>query len=214
MEQTEQDLSAAVTRGGSNDISGIAELNIDGLGWFKDVLVYAKERNVTDDIIVVGKRPVRLGILKKCAVIELKEDFAVKPGKAEILNAIINTRQRKFREEADGEDGTAILKHIRNRGCFEYAFSVKDIGRFRMSVSSSQEGLGFTARVLPYTIPRLEDLDPFNMLAGIRGLFDFTYSYPRGLMLHTGVVGSGKTTLIASELDYLAERMNGAILYL
>ncbi len=55
-----------------------------------------------------------------------------------------------------------------------------------MSVSSSQEGLGFAARVLPYTIPGLEELDPFNMLAGIRGLFDFSYSYPRGLILHTG----------------------------
>ncbi len=191
------------------DISA-TELNIENLGWFRDVLIYAKERNVTD-IIAVEKRPVRLGILKKCEVMEIAEGVVVKPGKAEILAAVANTRQRKFKGETDGDAGTAILKHIRSKGYFEYAFSVKDIGRFRMSVSNSQEGLGFAARVLPYAIPRFEDLDPFNMLAGIKSLFDFSYSYPRGLILHTGVVGSGKTTLIASELDYLAERMNGAV---
>jgi len=193
----------------SVDVSA-AELNIENLGWFKDVLVYAKERNATD-IIAVEKRPVRLGILKKCEVMEIAEGVVVKPGKAEILAAVADTRQRKFKGETDTDAGTAILKHIGSKGYFEYAFSVKDVGRFRMSVSNSQEGLGFAARVLPYTIPCLEDLDPFNILAGIKGLFDFSYSYPRGLILHTGVVGSGKTTLIASELDYLAERMNGAV---
>lgn len=193
-----------------SDAAGIAELNVEDLGWLKDVLIYAKERNVTD-IIAVERRPVRLGILKKCAIMEIGEGVVVKPGKADILNAIVNTRQRKFKEETDNDECTAILKHIKGRGYFEYAFSVRGIGRFRMSVSHSQEGLGFAARVLPYTIPRFETLDPFNMLRGIRGLFDFTYSYPRGLILHTGVVGSGKTTLIASELDYLAERMNGVV---
>ncbi|MHB8108839.1 MAG: ATPase, T2SS/T4P/T4SS family [Syntrophorhabdaceae bacterium] len=186
------------------------EIGIDDLGWFKDVLIYAKERNATD-IIVVEKRPVRLGILKKCELMQGPSGHVVKPGKSEILSAIVNTRQRKFKEETDSDPATAILKHVREKGYFEYAFSVKDIGRFRMSVSVSQEGLGFAARVLPYTIPRLEDLDPYNLLAGIKGLFDFSYSYPRGLILHTGVVGSGKTTLIASELDCLAESMNGAI---
>lgn len=210
MEQTMEDMQADATSWGRYDAAGVAELNVEDLGWLKDVLIYAKERNVTD-IIAVEKRPVRLGILKKCAVMEIGEGVVVKPGKAEILNAIVSTRQRKFKEETDNDEGTAILKHIRNRGYFEYAFSVKDIGRFRISVSNSQEGLGFAARVLPYTIPRFEVLDPFNMLGGIKGLFDFTYSYPRGLILHTGVVGSGKTTLIASELDYLAERMNGAV---
>lgn len=188
----------------------VAELNIENLGWFRDVLVYAKERNATD-IIVVEKRPVRLGILKKCEVMEIGEGIVVKPGKAEILAAIVETRQRKFDGEAHSDAGTAIIKHIRKRGYLEYAFSVKDTGRFRMSVSSSREGIGFAARVLPYMIPRLEELDPFNILAGIKSLFEFSHSYPRGLILHTGVVGSGKTTLIASELDHLAERMNGAV---
>ena len=186
------------------------EVSIDDLGWFRDVLVYAKQRNATD-IIVVERRPVRLGILKKCELMENRAGVVVKPSKAEILSAIVETRQRKFKDETDADPGTAIMKHIRAHGYFEYAFSVKDVGRFRMSVSSSQEGLGFAARVLPYTIPRLEDLDPYNLLAGIRSLFDFSYSYPRGLILHTGVVGSGKTTLIASELDYLSEKMNGAV---
>ncbi len=210
MERTGQDtMSRTVAEKASADAHA-AELNIENLGWFRDVLVYAKERNATD-IIVVEKRPVRLGILKKCEVMEIGDGIVVKPDKAEILTAIAETRQRKFDGETDTDARTAILKHIRNKGYFEYAFSVKDIGRFRMSVSHSREGLGFAARVLPYTIPLLEDLDPFNMLAGIRSLFDFSYSYPRGLILHTGVVGSGKTTLIASELDYLAERMNGAV---
>ncbi|NLT22873.1 MAG: Flp pilus assembly complex ATPase component TadA [Syntrophorhabdus sp.] len=210
MERKGEDATLNMTAGNGGINVNVAELNIENLGWFRDVLVYAKERNATD-IIVVEKRPVRLGILKKCEVMEIGEGIVVKPGKTEILAAIAETRQRKFDEETDTDAGTAIIKHIRNKGYFEYAFSVKDIGRFRMSVSSSQEGLGFAARVLPYTIPGLEELDPFNMLAGIRGLFDFSYSYPRGLILHTGVVGSGKTTLIASELDYLAERMNGAV---
>jgi len=210
VERKGEDATLNMTAGNGGINVNVAELNIENLGWFRDVLVYAKERNATD-IIVVEKRPVRLGILKKCEVMEIGEGIVVKPGKTEILAAIAETRQRKFDEETDTDAGTAIIKHIRNKGYFEYAFSVKDIGRFRMSVSSSQEGLGFAARVLPYTLPGLEELDPFNMLAGIRALFDFSYSYPRGLILHTGVVGSGKTTLIASELDYLAERMNGAV---
>ncbi len=210
MEHARQDMQMDTNGAKRNDAASVAELNLEDLGWFKDVLVYAKNKNVTD-IIVVEKRPVRLGILKTCELMEIGEGAVVKPGKAQVLSMIANTRQRKFREEMDSDEGTAILKHMQSKGYFEYAFSVKDIGRFRMSVSNSQEGLGFAARVLPYTIPKLEDLDPFNMLTGIKNLFDFTYSYPRGLILHTGVVGSGKTTLIASELDYLAERMNGAV---
>lgn len=210
MELTKQDMQTVKVSEKRKDAAGIADLNVEDLGWFRDVLVYAKEKNVTD-IIVVEKKPVRLGILKKCEVMEVGEGVVVKPGKADILGTIMATRQRKFVEETDCDEGTTILKHIKNKGYFEYAFSVRDVGRFRMSVSNSQEGLGFAARVLPYTIPRFDDLDPFNMLAGIRNLFDFTYSYPRGLILHTGSVGSGKTTLIASELDYLAERMNGAV---
>lgn len=210
MERMEWNVSLPTATGKQSPDASTGDIDIENLGWFKDVLIYAKERNATD-IIVVEKRPVRLGILKKCEIMQEISGKVVKPGKTEILSAIVDTRQRKFEKENDSDPGTAIMRHIREKGYFEYAFSVKDIGRFRMSVSASQEGLGFAARVLPYTIPRLEDLDPYNLLVGIKGFLDFSYSYPRGLILHTGVVGSGKTTLIASELDYLAERMNGAI---
>jgi hypothetical protein len=105
----------------------VAELNIENLGWFRDVLVYAKERNATD-IIVVEKRPVRLGILKKCEVMEIGEGICGKPGKTEILAAIAETARGNSTKETDTDAGTAIIKHIRNKGYFEYAFSVKDIG--------------------------------------------------------------------------------------
>ncbi len=62
-------------KGGIN--VNVAELNIENLGWFRDVLVYAKERNALD-IIVVEKRPVRLGILKKCEIMEIGEGIVVK----------------------------------------------------------------------------------------------------------------------------------------
>ena len=78
-------LNMAAGKGGVN--VNVAELNIENLGWFRDVLVYAKERNATD-IIVVEKRPVRLGILKKCEIMEVGEGIVLKPGKAEILAAM------------------------------------------------------------------------------------------------------------------------------
>jgi twitching motility protein PilT len=176
------------------------EMLLSELKWFQVVVERLRAVHATD-IYVLESRPARIGLLKECTPIEP----LIKPGRIDIdeLLSIVAPADIYKAIRAGGQTG--------RQEYHEFAFSVKGSGRFRVSVSTSEEGMGFAARVLPYSIPRLADLDQFGFLKGLREMLDFKLKVPSGLILHTGITGSGKSTLIASELDLIAERISGAI---
>ena len=77
------------------------------------------------------------------------------------------------------------------------AYEVEDVGRFRVNAFHQRRLVGFVFRHIPRVLPSLEELNlPAEQL---RKLCDMH----RGLVLVTGVAGSGKSTCLAAMVDYI-----------
>lgn len=82
-------------------------------------------------------------------------------------------------------------------GATDRAINVSETGRFRCNAFHQSGELGFVFRSIKAEIPSFKDLnlpvEPLKRLAGLR----------RGLVLATGIAGSGKSTTLASMLEYV-----------
>ena len=87
------------------------------------------------------------------------------------------------------------------------AIGVRGVGRFRMSAFYQRGSVSCVIRFIQNDIPRMESLLLPPALAEI-------IMEKRGLVLLVGATGSGKSTTIASMLDYRNEQRSGHILTL
>lgn len=78
----------------------------------------------------------------------------------------------------------------------DLAYGVPGLGRFRCNVFIQRGTIGMVFRVIPTRIPSLEEL---NLPEVIKKLA----AEHRGLILVTGTTGSGKSTTLASMVDYI-----------
>jgi len=76
----------------------------------------------------------------------------------------------------------------------DLAFGLEGVGRFRCNVFLQKGAIGAVFRLIPETIPSLEDLG----LPPVLGRFA---DRPRGLVLVTGPTGCGKSTTLAAMVD-------------
>ncbi len=88
---------------------------------------------------------------------------------------------------------------FRRRGSIDFAYDYDDRNRFRVNLFMARGKPSFAARLITSNIKRFEDL----YLPQILG--DISMS-AQGLILFSGVTGSGKSTSIASMLQYVNER--------
>jgi twitching motility protein PilT len=79
---------------------------------------------------------------------------------------------------------------------FDMAYSVSGLGRFRCNVYHQRGTIGIVFRIIPPEILELEEL----MMPVVTKKISLE---PRGLILVTGTTGSGKTTTLASMIDYI-----------
>jgi twitching motility protein PilU len=84
---------------------------------------------------------------------------------------------------------------------------VSGVGSFRLSAFRQRSSISAVLRYIPHTIPELATLNVPTMLSEL-------IMAKRGLMLVVGSTGSGKSTTIASMLDYRNEHIAGHILTL
>jgi twitching motility protein PilT len=82
----------------------------------------------------------------------------------------------------------------------DFAYSVKDVGRFRTNVFRQRGSVGIVMRRVQSTVPTFEEL-------GLPPVVRRLAEYPRGLVLVTGPTGSGKTTTLGSMIDHINETM-------
>ncbi|KQQ96822.1 PilT/PilU family type 4a pilus ATPase [Massilia sp. Leaf139] len=85
--------------------------------------------------------------------------------------------------------------------------SVPNLGRFRLSAFRQRGSVSAVFRFVPATIPPLAEL-------GLPPVLSELIMEKRGLLLVVGATGSGKSTTIASMLDYRNEQRTGHILTL
>ena len=87
----------------------------------------------------------------------------------------------------------------------DLSFERQGVGRFRCNLHYQRGTPALSIRILPRTIPTLEDLQLPDVVASFTSL-------RRGLVLVTGPAGSGKTTTLAALLARIAEARSDHIL--
>jgi twitching motility protein PilT len=112
------------------------------------------------------------------------------------------------------EDTTSLMKSIASdraqqelaeRGGSDFGFGFGERARFRVSVFRQKGAIGIVLRQIP---SRLLSLEEIGLPNAVRNLC----LKPRGLVLVTGPTGSGKTTTLASMIDFVNGEVDRHIL--
>jgi twitching motility protein PilT len=144
-----------------------------------DLLTLALRRGATDILLAVDRAP---SFRVSATLVPVEE--LTPPGPDAIA---------RFADTLLGEKGIAGLE--RNHDC-DFAFEVTGLARFRGSFYYQRGGLALALRLLPASIPSLEELGLPSVVAQLALL-------PRGLILVTGPTGSGKSTALAAVVDLI-----------
>lgn len=105
----------------------------------------------------------------------------------------------------DADDTTALMKaitperaqqEIQEQGGTDFAFEFRGAGRFRTAVFMQRGQLSLTLRLIPSRLYSFEEI-------GLPPIVKSLCRRPRGMFLVTGPTGSGKTTTLATMIDYV-----------
>jgi twitching motility protein PilT len=140
-------------------------------------------------------------------VIDLKaSDLHITVGQPPVIRH--NSRLRRLAtKDLDQDDTTALMKSITPDRCQQELqemggadFAIEFVGgtRFRVAVFKQRGNLGLVLRRIPSQFLTFEQI---GMPAAIPRLI----TRPRGLLLVTGPTGSGKTTSLASMMNWINE---------
>src|ERR671933_863147 len=153
----------------------------------KGVLQQLVQQNASDLHLKVG-RPPTLRIHGELAPLKLP------PMRPEDLRALaeqlMTARQVKEFTETKESD---------------FAIGVPGIGRFRCNVYQQRGSLAFAMRSIPYQAKSVKEL---NLPAVVEEIA----LRPRGLVLVTGITGSGKSTALASMVQHINEKRRANII--
>ena len=86
----------------------------------------------------------------------------------------------------------------------DIAYAVSGLGRFRCNIFQQRGSVGMVLRVIPTTVRTIEEL---RLPPVLEKLADNS----RGLLLVTGTTGSGKSTTLASMIDYINRTRTGHV---
>jgi len=112
------------------------------------------------------------------------------------------------------EDTISLMKAITPERCqqelqevgtTDFGFAFGDAGRFRVSVFKQRGNTAIALRLIPSKILTFEQI-------GLPPIVKKMVYQPRGLFLVTGPTGSGKTTTLATMIDYINTRQDRHII--
>jgi twitching motility protein PilT len=99
----------------------------------------------------------------------------------------------------------AHVSNVKLNGGADFGFAFGEKARFRVSVLRAKANYGLVLRQIPFKMFSLRDI---GLPDKIRELL----YRPRGLILVTGPTGSGKSTTLASMVNYINEMRDGHII--
>lgn len=156
----------------------------------KNLLTVAKERGASDLHITVGIRP-------KCrdhgTLREMEEFDRVTP---DLARALVTSMF------GDWQQGT-----IDEKGEVDFAYSIPELGRFRVNAFKQRGSYAAVLRLVATEIPSADSL-------GVPPSVVELTKRKRGLVLVTGPTGSGKSTTLASLIDIINREQNVHIITL
>jgi twitching motility protein PilT len=97
------------------------------------------------------------------------------------------------------------LKELRETGTTDFGYTFSQEGRFRVSVYQQKGHYGIAMRLIPLDLLSFEDI-------GLPETIKQILTKNRGLVLVTGPTGCGKTTTLATMINYINENMDRHIL--
>lgn len=89
-----------------------------------------------------------------------------------------------------------VQQELNSVGGADFGFSFKDLARFRVAIFKQRNTIGLVLRQIASHIINIDDIGLPNNIKSL-------LSKPRGLILVTGPTGSGKTTTLASMIDFM-----------
>lgn len=154
------------------------------------LLKLATEKKSSDLHLVVGHVPV------------LRIDTEIMPMKDEI--EITNTELKKMVE--------SILTVSQKRKFYEereldLSYEINGVGRFRINLCWERDNVSLVARIINNKIPDMDTL-------GLNDVVKEMLLQNQGLILVTGPTGSGKSTTLASMVNYINENRKVSIITL
>lgn len=96
---------------------------------------------------------------------------------------------------------------FKERGELDFSYGIPGISRFRINTYMQRSCVALAIRVVPTRIPSLDELQLPAILKKI-------VEKPQGLVLLTGPTGSGKSTTLASMIQYMNQTMRKHIITL
>ncbi len=88
------------------------------------------------------------------------------------------------------------LKVFQENRDVDLAYSLSNVGRFRVNIYSQKNSLSIAMRYIPFNIPAFDSLNLPKIIKSIA-------LKERGIIIVTGITGSGKSTTLASMIDYI-----------
>jgi twitching motility protein PilT len=143
--------------------------------------------------------------LFKAAVERGASDIHIKTG--DVIRARINgellplTQQRLSSEQVKGI-AVKLIPHERDRQFFDTlldydcSWGLPGVGRFRVNILRQRGSPMVVMRVIPFDVPTIDDL-------GLPPIIKSISDHERGLILVTGVTGSGKSSTMAAMINWI-----------
>src|SRR5438128_3771698 len=145
---------------------------------FKQAITLMVQRNASDLLLKVG-RPATIRLNGELLPLD---SSPMKPEELKSLAEQIMT-PRQVKEFAEHKEA-------------DFAIGVPGVGRFRTNVYQQRGTVAFAFRSIPYEVKQIKELNLPPVLEEIA-------LKPRGLVLVTGVTGSGKSTALSAMVNHI-----------
>jgi len=144
-----------------------------------NILKLMVEKNASDIHITAGS-PVQLRIDENLAPID-KDALSAEESKKLVYSMLSDEQKAKFEKDLE----------------LDMAFSIESLGRFRVNVFRQRDCVGASIRLIPSKIWSFDECGlPVNVVLDL-------CKRPKGLVLITGATGSGKSTSLASMVNWI-----------
>jgi twitching motility protein PilT len=154
---------------------------------FKAVLQRMIQQNASDLHLKVGRPPV-LRINGDLSTLDVPP---LRPEDLKVLAEQIMT-PKQVKEFAENKEA-------------DFAIGVPGIGRFRVNVYQQRGTIAYALRAVPYQVKTVTELN-------LPAIVEQVAMKPRGLVLVTGVTGSGKSTALAAMIQHINEKRHANVI--